>query len=29
MIEGTTGGKDALTKMQDKTALYLKHGCIC
>lgn len=29
MIEGTTGVKDALTQMQDKTALYLKDGCIC
>lgn len=29
MIEGKIGVKDALTQMQERTALWLKDGCIC
>ena len=29
MTTGKTGVKDALTLMQERTALWLKDGCIC
>jgi ABC-type glycerol-3-phosphate transport system substrate-binding protein len=29
MTEGTSGVNDSLKQLQDKTALYLKEGCIC
>ena len=29
MINGTKGVKDALTQMQERTAMWLKEGCIC